>query len=144
MAQITCPSCGSAIEVPEKKSKAPWLIGCLVAAAVIPVFLGVIGLLAAIAIPSFVKARNTAQMNGCVNNMRMIDAGKEQWALASRVDAGKPADVDGVNQYLINSTTPVCPAGGDYTYNNIGADPECSLHGPLSSPHDGMYRGEAM
>jgi competence protein ComGC len=88
MAQVTCPSCGGAVEVPEKKSKAPWLIGCLVAAAVIPVILGVVGLLAAIAIPSFIKARNTAQMNGCINNMRMIDAGKEQWALAGVLKPG--------------------------------------------------------
>jgi len=139
MAQVTCPSCGSAVEVPENKSKAPWLIGCLVAAAVIPVILGVIGLLAAIAIPSFVRARSTAQMNGCINNMRMIDSGKEQWAMEYNVAAGAQPDAAGVNEYLPNRMTPICPEGGDYSYNTIGSDPGCSVHGSMSSHSDIRY-----
>ena len=47
----------------------------------IMIVVAIIGLLAAIAIPSFVKARNTAQQNGCINNLRMIDGSKEQVAL---------------------------------------------------------------
>ena len=48
----------------------------------IMIVVAIIGLLAAIAIPSFVKARNQSQQNACINNLRIIDAGKEQWAMA--------------------------------------------------------------
>jgi prepilin-type N-terminal cleavage/methylation domain-containing protein len=47
----------------------------------IMIVVAIIGLLAAIAIPNFVKARSTAQMNACINNLRQIDSAKQQWAL---------------------------------------------------------------
>ena len=47
----------------------------------IMIVVAIIGLLAAIAIPNFVKARNTAQATGCINNLRMIDGAKQTWAL---------------------------------------------------------------
>src|SRR5579862_8622726 len=47
----------------------------------IMIVVAIIGLLAAIAIPNFVKARTTAQQNACINNLRQIDAAKQQWAL---------------------------------------------------------------
>lgn len=140
MAQVTCPSCGSQVEVPAQKSKTPWLVGCLVAAATIPVLVAVIGLLAAIAIPSFVKARNTAQMNACVNNMRIMDGGKESWAMANRIEAGKQPDIDGVNEYIKDGMTPVCPAGGTYDYRVIGESPECSVHGDMDNPRENQYQ----
>ncbi len=87
------------------------------------------GLLAAIAIPSFVKARSTAQHNSCINNLRMIDAAKEQWALAERKNEGDPADIPSISEYLKGGTLPVCPQGGDYKVNPIGTNPECSLPG---------------
>jgi len=40
----------------------------------IMIVVAIIGLLAAIAIPNFVKARATSQANACINNMRQIDA----------------------------------------------------------------------
>src|SRR5260221_374447 len=47
----------------------------------IMIVVAIIGLLAAIAIPNFLKARSTSQMNACINNLRQIDAAKQQWAL---------------------------------------------------------------
>src|ERR1700743_685526 len=47
----------------------------------IMIVVAIIGLLAAIAIPNFVKARQTSQTNACINNLRIIDAAKQQWAL---------------------------------------------------------------
>lgn len=85
----------------------------------------IIGLLAAIAIPSFVKARAETQKNSCINNLRQIDSAKEQWALANgKVDGA--AVVEGeVNAYI--KKTPVCPAAGSYTYGNVGTDPSCTV-----------------
>ena len=39
----------------------------------IMIVVAIIGLLAAIAIPSFIKARETSQKNACINNLRQID-----------------------------------------------------------------------
>ena len=54
----------------------------------IMIVVAIIGLLAAIAIPSFVKARNTSQQNACINNLRQIDGAKEQWAMAAKKSDG--------------------------------------------------------
>jgi len=135
MATVTCPSCGNAVDVPAKKSGLPWLIGCLVALVVLPVIIGIVGLLAAIAVPSFIKARQTSQVNACINNMRMIDSAKEQAAMEQRSDGGAVLPNAQISPYLkggLEST--MCPAGGDYTVNPVGTEPECSIHGPLSAP----------
>src|SRR5258705_1891972 len=44
----------------------------------IMIVVAIIGLLAAIAIPNFVRARTTAQMNACINNLRQIDGAKQR------------------------------------------------------------------
>src|SRR5690242_9425535 len=45
------------------------------------IVVAIIGLLAAIAIPNFVKARQNSQTNACINNLRQIDGAKQQYAL---------------------------------------------------------------
>lgn len=91
----------------------------------IMIVVAIIGLLAAIAIPSFVKARTTAQKNACINNLRQIDAGKEQYALASGATTGT-LDTAGVEEY-IKDGTPNCPAKGTYDYQPLGTDPTCTV-----------------
>ena len=39
----------------------------------IMIVVAIIGLLAAIAIPNFLRARSTSQQNACINNLRQID-----------------------------------------------------------------------
>ena len=85
------------------------------------------GMLAAIAIPNFVKARATAQQNACINNLRQIEAAKNQWALEN---AKKSTDVptqQDILPYL--RKWPVCPAGGTYTIGAVGEPPTCSVAG---------------
>ena len=53
------------------------------------------GMLSAIAIPNFVKARATSQQNACINNLRQIDAAKQQWALGKRQEGHRRADQGG-------------------------------------------------
>ena len=87
----------------------------------------VAGALAAIAVPNFVKARQTSQRNACINNLRQLDAAKNQWAL----EKGKsPTDVPTMNDltpYL--RSVPHCPAGGSYTLNAVNTPPTCSIPG---------------
>ena len=137
MAMVKCPTCGTQIQVAQHSSGMPWVIGCLVAVFIIPTVVAVIGLLAAIAIPSFVKARQTSQQNACINNMRMIDMAKEQWGLQAHAAAGTDLTPFDIAPYVIGETMPTCPAMGTYTIKPIAQDPECSTHGSLSSPMPG-------
>ena len=96
----------------------------------IMIVVAIIGLLAAIAIPNFVKARTTAQKNACINNLRQIDGAKEQWALEEKKAAGATVDAaaeTAINKYIKGNAEPKCPAGGDYTYQNVDTPPTCSL-----------------
>ena len=99
----------------------------------IMIVVAIIGLLAAIAIPSFVKARADSQAKACINNLRIMDAAKEQaameqkWADARVISA---ADVTNCLQYVKGNTLPVCPGGGTYTWSNLGTKPTCSIGSP--------------
>ena len=93
----------------------------------IMIVVAIIGLLAAIAIPNFVKARTTAQKNACINNLRQMDGAKEQWALELKQATGATVDTAAVVGYIKGSAVPVCPAAGTYTWQNVGTTPSCSL-----------------
>ncbi len=81
----------------------------------IMIVVAIIGLLAAIAIPNFVKARNTSQTNACINNMRQIDSGIQQWALEKSKKDTDAAVVAEVALYIKGGAMPTCPAGGAYS-----------------------------
>ncbi len=51
------------------------------------IVISLIGLLAAIAIPNFISARTTAMQNACIQNLRIVDAAKQQWALETHQGA---------------------------------------------------------
>jgi type II secretory pathway pseudopilin PulG len=88
----------------------------------------VTGVAAAVAVPSFLKARQTAQRNACINNLRQIDGAKEQWALETNADSNSTPSAEDLDDYLRDGFHGlVCPAGGTYTINPLGEDPECSL-----------------
>ena len=92
----------------------------------------IIGISLAIAVPNFIKARETSRTKSCIANLRQIDASKEQWAMdnnasnGSAVTGGMPTLV-GANGYM--KKTPTCPSGGTYTLGNIGTDPTCTIAG---------------
>ncbi len=98
----------------------------------IMIVVAIIGLLAAIAIPNFIKARATAQANACINNLRQIDAAINEWALEQGQTTGAAVNAAVISGYLkLNSASsiPGCPAGGTYTYGNVGDTEQisCSL-----------------
>jgi prepilin-type N-terminal cleavage/methylation domain-containing protein len=108
----------------------------------IMVVVGIIGLLAAIAIPNFVRARATSQQNACINNLRQINSAVQQWAVETGQAPGSapPNNVD-LSPYVqlnSNSSIPLCPTGGSYTINDIGVVPQvvCSLSTLPDSPHE--------
>jgi len=98
----------------------------------IMIVVAIIGLLAAIAIPNFIRARATTQQNTCWNNIRQFDAAKDQYALEAKLTTGDTiADTTVLNQYLTNLTvTSTCPGGGG-AYSNIasiGTPVSCGTH----------------
>lgn len=93
----------------------------------IMIVIAIIGVLAAIAVPNFAKARENAQRQACQMNLRAIDSAKEAWAAENRKGNGEPVDIAGVNSYLKNGVAPQCPGGGTYDYGVVGSPPTCSL-----------------
>ena len=97
----------------------------------IMIVVAIIGLLAAIAIPNFAKARESAAREACKMNLKAIDSAKEVWATENRKGSGDAVDMTAVNSYLKDGKAPECPSGGTYTYNAVGTPPACSK-GPTS------------
>jgi hypothetical protein len=96
--------------------------------ALLPV-VAVPGMLAAIAIPNFVKARTTSQENACINNLRMIDAAKHEWALEKGKAVTDVPTWEDLKPYLPGQVPLVCPAGGTYSLNAVGEHPTFSIPG---------------
>ena len=105
----------------------------------IMIVVAIIGLLAAIAIPNFVRARATSQQNACINNLRQIDAAAQQMALEQRKTTGNPITYpDDLTPYIkLNRANkiPPCPAGGTYLDGFVGNNPTCSMSTLPSQPH---------
>ena len=98
----------------------------------IMIVVAIIGLLAAIAIPNFVKARQTAQTNACINNLRIIDAAKQQWALEKGQQSTATPDTSDLVLYLGRAGTvmPLCPLSQNagqpaYNINSVSVAPTC-------------------
>jgi prepilin-type N-terminal cleavage/methylation domain-containing protein len=104
----------------------------------IMIVVAIIGLLAAIAIPNFVKSRATSQANGCINNLRQINAAASQFALEKGKKTGDPITFpDDLTPYIkLNSSgsLPTCPAGGTYDCPLVGTNATCTLS-TLDPPH---------
>ena len=92
----------------------------------IMIVVAIIGLLAAIAIPNFVKARTSSQRSACIANMKQIFGAKATWALENKknnTDVPPDADLFGADKYIAKK--PECPAGGNYTVGQVDADIQC-------------------
>ncbi len=92
----------------------------------IMIVVAIIAMLAGIGIPSFLKSRTESRKSACINNLRLLDHAKQQWATTTGALETATPDVTAINIYLKNGA-PTCPAGGTYTYGAINALPTCSL-----------------
>ena len=93
----------------------------------IMIVVAIIGLLAAIAIPNFIKAREASQKNACIANLKQIDGAKNTWALEQKkVNADVPGDTDLFGQSLYIREKPSCPASGTYALLSVIEKPTCT------------------
>jgi prepilin-type N-terminal cleavage/methylation domain-containing protein len=107
----------------------------------IMIVVAIIGLLAAMAIPNFIRSRQVARTNTCISNLRYIDSAKQQWALEQRAqNTDTPAGSD-LQLYLGRSEAgelPSCPAdprqsfATSYAPESVAAKPVCLI---ISSAH---------
>ncbi len=89
----------------------------------------ILPMMAAIAIPSFQKARSSAMEMACENNCRIIDAAKAECAMEHGLPDGSPVLESSLAPYIKGDFSQLnCPAGGAIEINPIGVDPECSIH----------------
>jgi prepilin-type N-terminal cleavage/methylation domain-containing protein len=92
----------------------------------------IIGILVAIAVPNFIRARESARARACVANLRQIDSAKEQYAMDQKLAQGATMPAlsalcgTGTTTY-IKGGAPTCPSSGAYTVGNLGTDPVCSI-----------------
>ena len=97
----------------------------------IMIVVAIIGLLAAIAIPNFVKARENAQLNSIFNNLRIIEGAKDQWALENKKGTGDTVtDIGTISDYLKGAT--VKPVVNEtYATTTVGANSTATLPGTV-------------
>jgi prepilin-type N-terminal cleavage/methylation domain-containing protein len=111
----------------------------------IMIVVAIIGLLAAIAIPNFIRARTKSQQNACINNLRQIDGAIQQWALETKQSATAAVTMDDVAPYMGRGTAgaqPSCPSAAtgstndSYTLDDVATAPVCAIMGTdADTPH---------
>lgn len=98
----------------------------------IGIVVALVGLLATIATPTWVRARTQSQTSTCINNLKQIDGAKQQWALETKQAATAVPDYTDISSYLKRNVT--CPSGGTvttfigtYQMNDIATKPQCQM-----------------
>jgi len=85
------------------------------------IVVAIIGLLAALAVPNFTRAREQTELNGIINNLRVIEQTKEQWALENRKSTGDTATTDELAVYFHCDGTWAKPQANEtYNINPLG------------------------
>lgn len=100
----------------------------------IMIVVGIIGVILAIAAPTWMQQRHISRWRACQENLSKIDGAKEQWAMERNEPASSsptwgdlaPADGSGFLK-----AQPVCPGGGTYQINSISVAAVCTITEPL-------------
>jgi prepilin-type N-terminal cleavage/methylation domain-containing protein len=122
-----------------KTSKASLLAGFTLVEIMIVV--AIVGVLAAIGIPSFLHARTRSQATACINNLRQIEAAVQQVAIEKGLHVGDtvnyPDDLTAYIRLTTEGSIPGCPAGGSYSLETVGTVPQaiCTLGTTVDPPH---------
>jgi len=107
----------------------------------IMIVIAIIGLLCAIAIPNYLRARANSQASACINNLRQIAAAVDEFALEKGKTTGYvvtyPDDITAYIKLNSANSIPACPAGGSYLVQTVGSVPQvmCSLGNTVTPPH---------
>jgi prepilin-type N-terminal cleavage/methylation domain-containing protein len=98
----------------------------------IMIVVALIGLLAAVAVPSVVRARTRSQAQACINNLRQIDDASQEWALENHKAADATIAFTDIQPYLKNAV--LCPSASagatfasSYTITTVSNKPICNV-----------------
>jgi hypothetical protein len=78
------------------------------------------------------ETQRVADQNACINNLRLIDGAKQQWALENKKQITDTPTWDDLRPYIgrgPNGELPTCPDGGVYTIGTVGEKPTCNVPG---------------
>ncbi len=101
----------------------------------IMIVVAIIALLAVIAVPNLIKARESTQRSTCDNNKRMISDAIDQWALSANKSGGDTALAADITPYIKGNALPVCKGGGTYSWGTVSApDVDCTVHLNTAAP----------
>jgi competence protein ComGC len=146
LAGIPAVICGHLAQSRIRQSGGTLVGGGMAIAGLVTGYLGialsvlVLPLLLAIAIPNFVRAREVARQNACINNLRMIDGAKQQWALENRKLASDTPPAADLARFLRGGyQTLQCPSGGRYEICSVGEPPTCTIPDHVL-PSEGLER----
>ncbi|HEX4086409.1 MAG TPA: prepilin-type N-terminal cleavage/methylation domain-containing protein [Chthoniobacteraceae bacterium] len=70
----------------------------------IMIVVAIIALLAAIAVPNFLRARKRSQATRILEDLRMLDSGTDQYAIENNKTSGAPANITDLKAYLKTGT----------------------------------------
>jgi type II secretory pathway pseudopilin PulG len=101
-----------------------------------------VGLLGAIAIPSYLRSRNASYRTTCINNLKQIESAIQEWATESKKPQSAPVDFSDITPYLRGKL--VCPLGGtsfsdSYTLATVADLPICQ-----KDPRNHLWLGPAI
>ena len=86
----------------------------------IMIVVAIIGLLAALAVPGFVKARKQSQGRRILNDCRQQDAAVDQWALETGQTDGATVNTTGAATYLKTTWKAVDLLNNNYAVATVG------------------------
>ncbi|QYK54024.1 MAG: prepilin-type N-terminal cleavage/methylation domain-containing protein [Fimbriimonadaceae bacterium] len=84
----------------------------------------IIGILLAIAVPNFVKARQNSRVQTVVGNLKQIEAAKEQWAMdTGAASNASPTTANLTPTYMKKWPSGPVGTGADYVPNDMATLP---------------------
>ena len=82
----------------------------------------------------FQQMQSNTSLNTCLNNLRILNGAKDQWALEAQKANNTAVSAEDILPYLKNNSIPTCPQGGVYTLNVVGVMPTCNFPGHVLPP----------
>jgi hypothetical protein len=83
-------------------------------------------------ISNVIRARKSTATNSCINQLRQIDAAKQQWAIENKKTTNDVPTWNDIRPYIghgVDGEILRCPAGGQYVLGHVGDPPKCSIGG---------------
>ena len=103
----------------------------------IMIVVAIIALLAAIAVPGFLRARKRSQASRVINDLRLIDSAVDQYAIENNKASGQPVGIPDWTKYL-KAGTSLYTSGADILGSTYGAQTVDTLPKVITSSYNAL------